>query len=95
MNFRFQTPLWLLLLFALAVIGVLAIRRQRRVAVLFSDVSILRTLPATWALRIKRTLPWVRLLGLALVIMALARFRQDHRAHQIHHQTQHRHPDRL
>ena len=73
MNFRFQTPLWLLLLVALAVIGVLAIRRQRRVAVLFSDVSILRTLPATLALRIKRALPWVRLLGLALVIVALAR----------------------
>ena len=61
------------MLVALAVIGVLAIRRQRRVAVLFSDVSILRTLPATLALRIKRALPWVRLAGLALVIVALAR----------------------
>ncbi len=73
MSFRFQAPLWLLLLAALAMIGVLAVRRQRRVAVLFSDVSLLRTLPVTWALRIKRTLPWVRLLGLALVIVALAR----------------------
>ena len=73
MSFRFQAPLWLLLLIALGVIGVLAIRRQRRVAVLFSDVSLLRTLPATLALRIKRGLPWVRLLGLALVIVALAR----------------------
>ena len=73
MNFRFQTPLWLLLLIALGVIGVLAVRRQRRVAVLFSDVTILRSLPVTLALRIKRALPWVRLLGLALVIVALAR----------------------
>ncbi|MGO9112950.1 MAG: vWA domain-containing protein [Thermoguttaceae bacterium] len=73
MSFRFQTPLWLLLLVLLAVIGVLAISRQRRVAVLFSDVSILRTLPATLALRIKRALPWVRLAGLALLIVALAR----------------------
>ena len=52
----------------------LAIRRQRRVAVLFSDVSILRTLPATLALRIKRLrCPGSALPGLALVIVALAR----------------------
>lgn len=73
MNFRFQAPLWLLLLIALGAIAVLAIRRQRRVAVLFSDVSILRTLPATLALRIKRGLPWVRVAGLAMLIVALAR----------------------
>jgi Ca-activated chloride channel family protein len=73
MNLRFQDPLWLFLLALLAVIGVLAIRRQRRVAVLFSDVSILCTLPATWALRLKRAVPWLRLLGLAMVIAALAR----------------------
>ncbi|MGO8744386.1 MAG: VWA domain-containing protein [Thermoguttaceae bacterium] len=73
MNIRFQDPLWLLLLAALGAIGILAIRRQRRVAVLYSDVSLLRTLPATLALRIKRALPWVRLAGLGLVIAALAR----------------------
>jgi Ca-activated chloride channel family protein len=73
MNFRFQTPLWLLLLIALALIGVLAIRRQRRVAVLFSDVNILRALPVTLALRIKRALPWVRIAGLALLIVGLSR----------------------
>jgi len=73
MSFRLQTPLWLLLLVALGVIGVLAIRRQRRAAVLFSDVGILRALPVTLALRIKRWLPWVRLLGLVMLIVALAR----------------------
>ncbi|NQT16945.1 MAG: VWA domain-containing protein, partial [Planctomycetes bacterium] len=72
-GFRFQDPLWILLLAPLAVLGVLAILRQRRVAVLYSDVSILGTLPVTMALRAKRLLPWVRLLGLALVIVALAR----------------------
>jgi Ca-activated chloride channel family protein len=70
---RFQSPLWLLVLLALGLMGVLAVRRQRRAAVLYSDVSLLRTLPATLALRVKRALPWVRLLGLALVITALAR----------------------
>jgi len=73
MNLSFQAPLWLLLLIALVVVGVLAIRRQRRAAVLFSDVTILRTLPVTLALRIKRWLPCVGLLGLAMLIIALAR----------------------
>lgn len=70
---RFQDPFWLLLLAPLAILGLWAIGRQRRVAVLYSDVRLLAALPNTWALRVKRALPWVRLLGLALVIVALAR----------------------
>jgi Ca-activated chloride channel family protein len=73
MAFRFQSPLWLVLLIPLVVLGVLAIRRQRRVAVLYSDTSILSQLPVSMALRAKRLLPWVRMLGLALVVVALAR----------------------
>jgi len=72
-GFRFQDPLWMLLLVPLVALGLLAIRRQRRVAVLYSDVSLLSGLPVTMALRTKRLLPWVRLLGLALVVLALAR----------------------
>jgi Ca-activated chloride channel family protein len=72
-EFRFQDPLWLLLLIPLFLAGMLAVRRQRRVAVLYSDVKVLGSLPVTWALRAKRCLPWVRLLGLALVVIALAR----------------------
>lgn len=70
---RFQSPLWLLLLVPLVLLGLWAIYRQRRVAVLYSDVRLLLSLPNTWALRVKRALPWFRLLGLALVIVALAR----------------------
>jgi Ca-activated chloride channel family protein len=73
MSLRIQDPLWLLLLAVLGAIGALAVRRQRRVAVLFSDTSFLETLGVTLALRVKRALPWVRLAGLALVIAALAR----------------------
>ena len=73
---RFQDPFWLLLLIPLALVGLWAIRRQRRVAVLYSDVSLLGTRPRTLALRVKRGLPWVRLAGLALVIAALARPQQ-------------------
>ena len=72
-DFRFQDPLWLLLLIPLALAGMLAIRRQRRVAVLYSDVTVLSSLPVTLALRSKRLLPWIRLIGLALVVVALAR----------------------
>ena len=53
-----------------------AVRRQRRAAVLYSDVGLLRTLPATLAMRIKRFLPWVGLLGLVLVIVGLSRPQQ-------------------
>ena len=70
---RFQDPLWLLLLIPLLGLGLLAIRRQQRVAVLYSDVSILGSLPVTLALRVKRLLPQVRILGMALVVIALAR----------------------
>lgn len=84
MTIRFQDPLWLVLLVVLTVIGVVAIRRQRRVAVLYSDVSLLKALPATMALRIKRALPWVRLGGLAMVIAALARPQQGIEEFRIH-----------
>lgn len=72
-GFRFQDPLWLLVLVPLAALALLAIRRQRRAAVLYSDVSILAKLPKTMALRVKRVLPWLRVLGMALVVLALAR----------------------
>lgn len=72
-GFRFQDPLWMALLIPLLGIGLLAIRRQRRTAVLFSSVQILRSLPRTLSLRVKRMLPWLRILGLSLVILALAR----------------------
>jgi len=70
---RFQDPVWLLLLAPLLLLGVLAIRRQGRQAILYSDVGVLETLPVTMALRMKRLLPWARLLGMALLIVALAR----------------------
>jgi len=72
-GFRFQDPWWMLLIPVLLLVGLLAIRRGKRVAILYSDVVILASLPVTMALRVKRTLPWMRLLGLALVIVALGR----------------------
>jgi len=75
-SFRFQDPLWLLLLVPLVVLALVAIRRQRGVAVLYSDGSLLVTLPQTLALRVKRLLPWLRVAGMAVVVLALARPQQ-------------------
>jgi len=72
-GFRFYNPWWLLLLIPLLAVGVLAILRQRRTAILYSEVAILQSLPVTLSLRLKRLLPWVLLLGMALLIFALAR----------------------
>ena len=73
---RFQDPIWCLLLVPLFFAVLLAIRRQRRCAVLYSSVQVLKTLPVTTALLLKRILPWVRFLGLGLVVLALARPQQ-------------------
>ncbi|MGD0653001.1 MAG: VWA domain-containing protein [Thermoguttaceae bacterium] len=73
MGFRFQDPLWLLLLIPLTAAGLWTLRRRQRIAVLYSSVELLKNLPVTWAQRVKRFLPWVFLAGLALMVIALAR----------------------
>lgn len=72
-GFRFQDPLWMLLLIPLIACGWLAIRRQRRSVVMYSSIEILKALPQTLALRVKRLLPWLKIVGLGLVVVALAR----------------------
>ncbi len=72
-GFRFQDPLWLLLLIPVLIAGIVAMRRDRKTAVLYSSVQLLKTLPVTLMQRVKRLLPWVRLLGLVLIVVALAR----------------------
>jgi hypothetical protein len=52
MGFRFQDPLWLLMLIPLVPLWWMTIRRGGGTAVLFSDVSIPASLPVTAALRI-------------------------------------------
>ena len=48
MGFRFQDPLWLLLLIPLAVAALWALRRRQRAAILYSSVELLKNLPVTW-----------------------------------------------
>lgn len=71
--FQFQSPWCLLLLILPVAVAVAAVRRQRRTAVLYSDASLIRTLPTTFRQSLKQMLPVLRFAGLALLVVALAR----------------------
>ena len=71
-TFRFATPMALLLLIPVLAIGI-HVALKRRHAVQYSSVKLLLDLPVTMAQRIRRLLPWVNLLGLVLIAVALAR----------------------
>jgi Ca-activated chloride channel family protein len=71
--FRFQDPVWMLLLIPAIGFGLLSIRRERNATVLYSNVELLKGLPVTLAQRWKRFLPWLKIGGLVLIVLALAR----------------------
>ncbi len=80
-GFRFQDPLWLVLLAPLAALA-WRLGRRRADAVTYSSVELLKTLPTTAAQQVRRELPWLGRLGLAMLIVALARpqlGREEHR----------------
>lgn len=68
--FHFASPLYLLLL-ALPV--VLVLQRRQAVTLPYSQVAQIRPSRLSWRLRIRPYLPWLRALGLTLLILALAR----------------------
>ncbi len=70
--FRFESPLFFLLLIPLAFLVWLEYRR-RPASVVFSDVSLLKTLPRTFAQRVSPLVPWLLFVGIGLLIVALAR----------------------
>lgn len=72
-DFRFQQPWWLMTLVPLLVAVVVTVRRDRRGAIWYSSTDLLVSLPTTWAQVVRRSLPWLRFCGLALVAIALAR----------------------
>jgi Ca-activated chloride channel family protein len=71
--FQFQNPWCLLLLILPIAAALVAVRRRGRTAVLYSDASLIRTLPMTWRQWVKRALPALKFAGLALLVFALAR----------------------
>jgi Ca-activated chloride channel family protein len=70
---RLVDPWWLLLIVPLAVATSVAVRRERRISALYSSSRLLDHLPVTLAQRCQRFLPWMRVTGLLLVVVALAR----------------------
>ena len=70
---RFQSPLWLLLILVVFVAVAWSVRVQGRTAVMYSSVQLLKTLPRTLMLRLKGLLPWAQAAGLVLIAVALAR----------------------
>lgn len=71
--FRLHDPIWLLALLPMLLAVWVHHRRRSQRAAVFSSVKSLSALPTTMAQRVKRALPWVRVLGLVLVVFALAR----------------------
>ncbi len=75
-GFRLQEPIWLLLILPILIVTAWSGRRRRRDSVLYSSVDLLRGLPVSPALRLKRALPWFWACGLTLASVALARPQQ-------------------
>lgn len=71
--FRFESPYFFLFLIPLIIVIVVLERRQKRASVVFSDVSLIRSLPKTFVQRTAPFVPWLFYLGVALLIVALAR----------------------
>ena len=70
---RVAEPMWLLMSVPLLLATLIALRGERRGAVVYSSIRLLDSLPVTFAQQAKRFLPWLRFVGLLMVIVALAR----------------------
>jgi len=73
---EWYSPWALSLLLVLPLLGYFKLRRQRGAAVKFPSLVDLRQCPVSWRLRLRPVLVALRLLCLALLILALARPRQ-------------------
>ena len=73
---EWYSPWALLLLLVLPVLGYVMLRRNRGAAVKFPSLVDMRRCPVSWRLRLRPALVALRLLCLALLILALARPRK-------------------
>jgi Ca-activated chloride channel family protein len=71
--FRFASPYFLLLLALLPVLAYYSFRKRQTAAIRFSDVSLLRGVGQSRRIARRYLLPILRMLALALLIVALAR----------------------
>jgi Ca-activated chloride channel family protein len=70
---RFANPLWFFALLALLPLIVRVFTRRRKAAVTFSSLSILEGMKLTWRSRLRPFIPWLRIIGLGCIVVALAR----------------------
>ncbi len=85
-DFHLRDPWWLAMGLVVGYLGVRAIRRRPAAAIFYSEVSLLRLLPRTAAQRASRLLPWLRVAGLALLVLALSRPRAGQEEFRIRRQ---------
>ena len=71
-DFRFDAPWWLLLWIPVVWLGIRTARRSGT-GVLYSEVRLLAAIPRTGRQLLRAWLPWLRVAGLALIVLALAR----------------------
>jgi Ca-activated chloride channel family protein len=69
---RFATPVLLWLLVLVPAVGVLTIRRRRPAAVRVGSIGDAVAAPITWRVKGERLLPFMRLLALAALVVAIA-----------------------
>ncbi len=70
---RFATPILLLLLLLVPLLVWLRYSRRRNSAMQFSDAKVLAGLPRSWRVRLQPLLPALYALGLACLVVAMAR----------------------
>lgn len=71
--FQFANPIYLWFLLLVPIIGYFMFRRRREAAIKFSDITLLRSIKRSNKARNRRVLMILRLLALALLIIAMAR----------------------
>lgn len=68
-----RDPLFLLLLLILPLLALAVPQSRPRGKIIFSDTAPLADLPVTWKISGWRSLPWIRLAAMGLLVIALAR----------------------
>ncbi len=82
-DFRFQNPLALLLLVVPLAWGVWIALRGGRAAAVYSSLALLDQVPVTIGVLLRKTLPFLRVAGLLLLIVAAARPQQGLRTFRV------------
>lgn len=76
--FRFEDPLFFLLLIPLTAMFAWSLRKKSPIAITYSSVGLLNGLPRTWAQRTRNLLPWLWRLAVVLCVVAIARPQLGH-----------------